>query len=34
MRPLALAPAQPNLSDLKAAARRVRADVLCMTHRG
>jgi transketolase len=33
MLPLALAPAQPNLDDLKEAARRVRVDVLRMTHK-
>lgn len=33
MLPLAFAPAQPNLDDLKEAARRVRVDVLRMTHR-
>lgn len=33
MLPLAFAPAQPNLDDLKEAARRVRVDVLRMTHK-
>src|SRR5581483_4570021 len=33
MLPLAMAPAKPNLDDLKEAARRVRVDVLRMTHK-